>query len=304
MRTIPLSIIKLGKSKFHCWKRYGHGYVNLGKALQQSCDTYFYDRSVDIGIDAIAQMARRFGLGTDSGFDLEGGRTGLMPDKNWKYGRFGERWHPGETVVASIGQGYILATPLQLAVMIARIVNGGFAVKPWITAYLGDKDLMKGPWPSMNIKASHLRQVMKGMEKVVNSKRGTAYGSRIEEKGMEMAGKTGTAQVRRITKEQRKLRVKNADLPWEQRHHALFVGYAPLKKPRYVCSVVVEHGIGGSRSAAPIAKELLLQAQIRNPSASGFKQNIGMRSFSDGIARPGRKPRWLTDGNKNGEKHD
>lgn len=259
---------KYGDSKFHCWRHGGHGKVDLKTALERSCDTFFYKVSLDVGIEKIAIMARRFGLGAELGFGLNEERPGLIPDKDWKRGRFGEGWHHGETIVTSIGQGYTLTTPIQLAVMTARLVNGGKAVRPVLAAYSGNKDLMQDNWPSLEISQNHLKQVLDGMEAVVNDKRGTAYSSRIEEPGMEMGGKTGTAQVRRITKEQRLKGVKNEDLPWEQRHHALFVGYAPLDKPKYVCAVVVEHGVGGSSTAAPLAKELLYKTQLRDPAAT------------------------------------
>ena len=258
----------LGKDKFHCWKPGGHGRVDLVGAIQKSCDTYFYTIANEMGIDAIAQVARRFGLGAKYGFDLEDERPGIIPDRDWKYARFGERWHRGETVVNAIGQGFVLTTPLQLAVMTARLVNGGYAVKPYITAQIGDRGrIQENPAKIEGVREDFLKIILKGMESVVNEAGGTAYGSRIVEPGLEMGGKTGTAQVVRITKEQRRLRIKNEDLPWEQRHHALFVGYAPIHAPRYVCSVVVEHGVGGSRSAAPIAKELLLRAQNRDPAS-------------------------------------
>ncbi|MCB1680751.1 MAG: penicillin-binding protein 2 [Alphaproteobacteria bacterium] len=282
----------MGKQKFHCWRPQGHGHVNLTAAIQKSCDTYFYTIANEMGIDKIAEVARRFGLGSKLGFNLEDERPGIIPDKNWKYARFGERWHNGETVVNAIGQGYVLATPLQLAVMTARLVNGGYAVKPWITEKIGELDQTPQEAPKMTeVKDEYLRQILKGMESVVNTQGGTAYGSRIAEPGMEMGGKTGTAQVQRITKEQRALGIKNENLPWEQRHHALFVGYAPIESPRYVCSVVVEHGIGGSRTAAPIAKELLLKAQLRDPSSMTVRLDEEPVTHSmEGIVFPDRKP--------------
>ena len=196
-----------------------------------------------------------------------------MPTKDWKMGRYGEVWRPGETIIASIGQGYILATPLQLAVMTSRLVNGGKAVKPWMVGYVGDRKIYNDEWPSIGLKQSNLKIIKKGMDRVVNHKDGTAYGARIEEAGMEMGGKTGTAQVKRISRAERAQGIKNEDLAWKYRHHALFVGYAPLKNPRYVCSVVVEHGGGGSAVAAPLAHDLLLEAQKRDPASAEIKIN-------------------------------
>lgn len=261
----------LGSTRFHCWKKGGHGTVDVYRALQYSCDTYFYQIGSEAGIEKIAETARLFGLGEKTDFDLPQERSGLVPDKDWKRANMAEQWHPGETIVASIGQGYLLATPLQLATMTARLVNGGYAVKPWVTGYAGDVSHMKESWPKMNIPDDQLEIVKKGMELVVNDQRGTAYGSRIKEPGYEMAGKTGTAQVRRITKEQRRAGVKNEDLAWSSRHHALFVGYAPYTNPRYVAAVVVEHGVGGSKTAAPIVKDLLLEVQLRDPAKTPIK---------------------------------
>ncbi len=261
---------EFGGNRFHCWKKSGHGSVNLYQALEQSCDTYFYKMSTEVGVDAIADMARSFGLGDTLGFELSEEAPGLMPTTQWAKQKLGRSWKAGETINVSIGQGQVLTTPLQLAVMTARLVNGGREVKPWITEAIGDevlhdKDL---PWKEMGVDPKHLELVLRGMERVTNNKKGTAHASRILHEGHEMGGKTGTAQVRRITKEQRFLGVQNKDLPWESRHHALFVGYAPTSKPRYVCSVVVEHGVGGSSAAAPLAKLLLEETQNRDPARS------------------------------------
>ncbi len=267
--------IEFGKQRFHCWKHGGHGRVDLQDALAYSCDVYFYELASEIGIDKIAETARMMGLGNKLDFDLPEERPGLVPDKNWKLGFNGTKWQPGETIVASIGQGYLLATPLQLAVMTARLANGGYAVKPWITeGGLSPNSASKGQWPKMPIDPDHLKQINDGMNKVVNSPRGTAFGSRITEEAMAMAGKTGTGQVQRITMQQREAGVKNEDLQWKSRHHALFVGYAPLENPRYVCSVVVEHGVGGSKAAAPIAKELLIEVQKRDPANSSVTKEV------------------------------
>ncbi len=257
-----------GNGRYHCWKKGGHGSVNLRRALMVSCDTYFYKMSTDVGVDKISAMGRRFGLGGRTGIELAEERPGLMPTTSWKKSALGESWYPGETVVASIGQGYMLTTPLQLAVMTSRLVNGGKAVDPWIVGVDGGKVLHDGDWPDIGIHPEHLKFVCDGMSAVVNEQGGTAYGSRIREAGFEMGGKTGTAQVKRITKQERAMGIKNETLEWKFRHHALYVGYAPLHDPRYVCSVVVEHGGGGSTAAAPIARDLLLLTQKRNPAAT------------------------------------
>lgn len=266
---------ELGNAKFHCWKPSGHGSVNVVSALAESCDVFFYKLSSDIGIERIAAMAKRLGLGDKFGMELQEERAGLVPDEAWKRKKYDEGWHPGETVIAAIGQGYMLATPLQLAVMTARIASGGKEIKPWLTGYIGEKPAPHGPWNNLDIDPKHLEIVMRGMSEVCNSQRGTGYGARIKEPGKEMAGKSGTAQVKRITKQERAAGVKNEDLAWQFRHHALFVGYAPLTNPRYACSVVVEHGVGGSKAAAPIVRDLLLMAQERDPASKSLMNAPG-----------------------------
>lgn len=260
----------LGRDKFHCWKKGGHGTVGLLDALAQSCDTYFYKLAIELGIDRLAVMARKFGLGSKFGFELSEERPGLVPDRQWKLGAHGENWHPGETIVASIGQGYYLSTPLQLAVMTSRLVNGGYAVTPNIVGYVGDKKRIPETYPKIDVNPRHLQLVCEGMNRVVNHQRGTAYGSRLQHPDiaeLKMGGKTGTAQVKRITKQERALGIKNETLPWRFRHHALFVGYAPLDKPRYAIAVVVEHGGGGSAAAAPVARDLLTMTLQRDPGS-------------------------------------
>ena len=245
---------KLGTGRFHCWRRGGHGHVDLFKALQQSCDIYFYEIAQRTGIDRIAAMARRLGFGEPTGVELPGERGGLIPTKAWKRKARNESWRIGETLIAGIGQGYVLATPMQLAVMTARLANDGRAVLPRL--------LGGGAAPELEIDGRHLAIVRRGLAAVTGSRGGTAWKARIEEAGLEMAGKTGTSQVRRISRLERRLGVrKNEELPREQRDHALFVGYAPLERPRYAAAVVVEHGGSGSKAAAPLARDLLLAAQ-------------------------------------------
>ncbi|MEQ8250506.1 penicillin-binding protein 2 [Oceanibaculum nanhaiense] len=268
--------LELGDTRFHCWKRPGHGHMDMHDAIKHSCDVYFYEVSKRLGIARIAAMAERLGLGQTLGFDLPGERPGLIPTREWKQARMGKPWHQGETLIAGIGQGYILTTPLQLAVMTARLVNGGIAVTPHLTRHLpGQGGLQtvalpgsEGGFPSLGIAQEHLRLVRTAMAAVTNDPNGgTAYRARIAEAGMEMGGKTGTAQVRRITMAERLTGVrKNEDLPWRHRDHALFVGYAPVNAPRYCCAVIVEHGGGGSAVAAPIARDLLIETQRRDPA--------------------------------------
>ena len=267
----------LGNAKFHCWKPEGHGSVDVTQALAQSCDVFFYKLSTQIGIDKIVEVSKRFGLGDKLGFELAEEQNGHIPTQAWKRRRFGEGWQAGETVISSIGQGYMLTTPLQLATMTARLVNGGYAVNPWMTGYINNAKMFTQDFPKMDVNDSDLAIIKAGMDDVVNGPKGTARGSAINLDGMEMGGKTGTAQVKRITKEERAMaNRRQEDLPWRLRHHALFVGYAPVDNPRYVCSVVVEHGIGGSSAAAPVAKELLAEIQKRQPDKIPLLPNGGM----------------------------
>jgi penicillin-binding protein 2 len=251
--------------RFHCWKRGGHGNINLHESLKQSCDCYYYEISQRVGIDKMAEMARKLGLGIKHDLPLSAVAQGLAPDKAWKSSVRGEDWRIGDTVNASIGQGYVLASPLQLAVMAARIATGR-EITPRLIRLIDGVEQPSGLGESLGINENTLRRVRASMNDVSNHRRGTAYGSRITDDAHQMAGKTGTSQVRRITPEERAAGVtKNEDLPWNRRDHALFVGFAPYDNPRYAVSVVVEHGGGGSRAAAPIARDIILQAQFGGP---------------------------------------
>ncbi|MDD3287864.1 MAG: penicillin-binding protein 2 [Alphaproteobacteria bacterium] len=251
----------LGEHRFHCWKKGGHGNVNMEQAMMASCDTYFYDLGKRVGIDRIHAMARRFGMGQKLGIDMPQERSGLIPSRAWKLATRGGLWRQGETLVAAIGQGYMLTTPLQLAIMAARIANGGKAVVPRL--YISP-DEAGSEFPSIGIKPEHIKFIGDAMSNVVNSTSGTAYSARIVDPKMAMAGKTGTAQVRRITMAEREEGIAtNESLPWKERDHALFIGYAPVSSPRYAVSVIIEHGGGGSHVAGPVARDLLTEAQKR-----------------------------------------
>ncbi|MFT5489104.1 MAG: penicillin-binding protein 2 [Alphaproteobacteria bacterium] len=259
---------QLGNARFHCWKRHGHGWQDMYDAHQNSCDVYFYDIAKRIGVDRIAEMAKRLGLGAKTGIDLPSEKSGVIPTRAWKKALIGTPWQQGETLISGIGQGFILTTPLQLAVMTARIANGGKAVLPRLIRPVGEDGKEVEPvFKDLGISKRAMDVVQEGMNRVTNVRRGIAYRARISEEGMEMSGKTGTAQVRRISKAERETRVlKNHERPWRQRDHALFVGYAPSDNPRYAVAVVVEHGGGGSKVAAPIARDLLLETQKRDPA--------------------------------------
>lgn len=245
--------VSLGTARFYCWKEHGHGAVNLVNALEQSCDCYFYEVARRVGVDAIAEMANRFGLGHRLGLDLPGEQPGLIPTRAWKKAALKQSWQKGETLICGIGQGYVTATPLQLAVMAARLANGGYAVKPHFVEPSGAP-----PPEPLGVSKESLDLVCQAMREVVHGPRGTARKADLGLPGIEMGGKTGTAQVRRISKADRAAgRHKREDIPWEERDHALFVCFAPYHEPRFAVSVIVEHGLHGATAAGPIARDIM-----------------------------------------------
>ncbi|MDJ0629360.1 MAG: penicillin-binding protein 2 [Rhodobacter sp.] len=251
---------EVGGRRFHCWRRGGHGWVDLVSSLSESCDVYYYDIAERVGIEKIAVMARKLGLGQRYDLPMSAVAVGLMPNKAWKLENRDAEWVVGDTLNSGIGQGFVLASPLQLAVMTARLASGT-AVAPRLVKSVNGVETPVAAPPPLEIDADHLQLIRKGMHDVINSRDGTAFGSRIVADGMRLAGKTGTSQVRNITAAERARGVtRNEDLPWERRDHALFVSYAPHDAPRLACSVVVEHGGGGSLAAAPIARDIVLQA--------------------------------------------
>jgi penicillin-binding protein 2 len=260
--------LRLGRHTFHCWKRWGHGELKLVEALAQSCDVYFYELARKVGVDAIAAMARRFGLGARLGIDLPGERAGLVPDKAWKRAALGARWHQGETLVVGIGQGFLQATPLQLAVMTARIATGRAVLPSIVRGEVAQStQAAAGPAPPIGVSDWSLTFVRRGMFEVVNGEHGTARAHQLGLVGLTMAGKTGTSQVRRISRSERQSGLrKNEEKPWEERDHALFVAFAPYDEPRYALAVVVEHGGSGSGSAAPIARDIMAKTLELDPT--------------------------------------
>lgn len=261
--------------KKYCWiYPAGHGWLNVTEALQHSCDVFFYEAAKRAGVDRIVQTAGKLGFGRRTDVGLPEESPGLLPTPGWLLERRGTSWTIGNTYNLGIGQGDMLATPLQLAVMAARVANGGHEVKPRLIATIADARKPIGPQPassalqapSLSFRAENLQAVQNGMALVVNSPAGTAFASRITEQGMAMAGKTGTSQVKRMTEAERDRKTSQEQLPWHLRHHALFCAYAPVGSPRYACAVVVEHGMSGSRTAAPIARDILLQVQKTDPS--------------------------------------
>ena len=268
--------IELYGQTFHCWKEKGHGVVNLNSAMKQSCDTYFYEIARLLGVDRLKITAEKFGLGKKvlgEYFDNE--KQGLFPNTSWKRNNLGKGWVLGETLITGIGQGYIQTTPLQLCMMTAQIGNGGYSIKPKI---LVDNDpltfeeaktameeqKLNSPNTKLFKNAKNIKIVQEAMFSSTNEIRGTSYGSRIDDPKYQFAGKTGTAQVKRISKRERELDLKIDQIPYNDRDHALYIAYGPYKNPRYALSIIVEHGGSGSRTAAPMAKELFKLILDRN----------------------------------------
>ncbi len=251
--------LTVGRKVFRDWKAGGHGVVNLHKALVESCDVYFYQVGQQLGIDRIARYARKLGLGEKTGIALDGEKGGLIPDRKWKFRRFGQPWYPGETPSVAIGQGYVSVTPVQIASLMAAVVNGGFLYRPWFVSKvesLDGKPIQEyGPEKigSVPLKASTLKHLHKALEDVVNTQEGTGKNSHSDL--VKIAGKTGTAQVAGMTS----AIVKNEDLPYLIRDHAWFVAYAPAGQPEIVVVVLIQHGGYGGVEAAPVAKKLIEQ---------------------------------------------
>lgn len=248
----------IGSNRFHCWKHVGHGPLNIIEALKYSCDIYFYEAAMRVGIDKIHDMALKLGMGQVLDVGLDNQKSGLIPSQEWKRKTKGTFWTKGDTANAGIGQGYVLATPLQLATMLSRVVNGGYAIKPtFFKPSAGELRKIK----RLDISRRHIEIVKQGMFDVVNAIDGTARKARFNLDGVKMGGKTGTTQVRRISMRERRTGIiREENLPWRLRNHALFVGFTPIEKPRYAVAVVVEHGSSGAAVAAPIASAILQEA--------------------------------------------
>ena len=281
-RVFCPGFLTLGDRTFHCWKKHGHGEMNVTSAIEESCDVFFFDAAQRIGVDRIEAMARRFGLGEKLGIELPSEKAGLLPTRAWKEAVYGEPWQRGETLNTGIGQGYVLTTPLQLAVMVARLANDGKAVTPSLirrrSALAGEAGAgAEGP-PSLGLTRQALKLVQDAMVRVSNSPRGTAFASRVRHADFPIAGKTGTSQVRRISQAERQQNRPDSERPWEERDHALFVAYAPADAPRYAIAVLVEHGGSGARTAAPIARDILLELRRRDPLARAPYRTAGSGS--------------------------
>lgn len=257
--------LAFGNYVFHCWRKHGHGHVDLHRGIAQSCDVYFYNVARRLGIDGIEAGTHKLGFGKLTGIEIPGERAGVIPGRAWKERTYGVKWLEGETLNAGIGQGYVLVTPLQLCTMAARIASG-IAVSPRIVRVVGRTPQARETIPRLPMADAALKAVRSGMNAVTNEPGGTAFAWRIAEPGFEMAGKTGSAQVRRISEAEHLAGVtKNEKLPWKLRDHALFVAYAPVSAPRYACAVVIEHGRIGQHPDVQMARDILLHAQQRDP---------------------------------------
>lgn len=250
--------LDVGNIRFHCWRHSGHGSLNVVEALKHSCDIFFYETAMKLGIDKIHDMAVKLGMGDVLEVGLDNEKAGIIPTKAWKKARFGTSWTQGDAANSGIGQGYVLVTPLQLATMLARVVNGGYAVQPTFIKPT-EKELSK--IKRLDISTKNIEIVKRGMFEVVNGTGGTAGRARFNINGAMMGGKTGTTQVRRISMKERSSGIlRDEQLPWRLRNHALFIGFTPVDNPRYSVAVIVEHGSSGSGVAAPIASKILQEA--------------------------------------------
>jgi len=273
--------------KYHCWKKHGHGYMRLRNAIKQSCDIYFYEMARILGVDKLSIIAKRYGLGSnilkDIYFDE---KKGVVPNTQWKKNAIGKSWYLGETVINGIGQGYIQTTPLQLCLMTAQIANGGYKIKPHIiydkninfentklkiAKQFTKQSLLNNSITEVNFledrefqfyerlyrNSKNIDFVKDAMFGSTNEQYGTSYRSRIKDLKYQFAGKTGTSQVKRITEIERKLDLKQSEIEYKNRDHALYIAFAPYKNPRYSISVLIEHGGSGSGTAAPLANKLI-----------------------------------------------
>jgi penicillin-binding protein 2 len=266
-RIVCPGYLDVGDTRFHCWSKYGHGALDVKGGLKNSCDVFFFELARRVGIDRVAAMANRFGIGVDLDIELPGARKGLMPTREWRMAQ-GHPWGIGDTVNCGIGQGYVEVTPLALCTYVSRVATGR-AVQPHLTrtlAGVAQPGATPDDWPAMNLSERHLQLCREGMYAVVNEPGGTAPLARLNMPGMQLAGKTGSSQVRHVSRELRESgHFKSENLPWEYRPHALFVAFAPYDAPRYAVSLVIEHGNAGAAAAAPLARDIMVDVLTRDP---------------------------------------
>ncbi len=265
--------LELYGQTYHCWKKEGHGFVDLKEAMKQSCDTYFYEVARRLGVDKLSETAKKFGLGEKVFGNLfNNEKNGLVPNTQWKKNALGRNWLLGETVITGIGQGYIQTTPVQLCLMTAQIANGGHKIYPKLVIDNNDNHKNDKFMPLVN-QSSNIKIVQEAMYSSTNEIRGTSYRSRIDDPKYQFAGKTGTAQVKRITKKDRELDLETSEIPYEERDHAIYVAFGPYKHPRYAVSILIEHGGSGSSVAAPLAKKLFKKIVDRHEIRKNFESN-------------------------------
>ncbi len=287
---------------YHCWKDKGHGFMNLRSSIKQSCDIYFYEVARRLGVDRLSITAKKFGLGEKVFNNFIEEKKGLVPSTKWKSKNIGRGWVLGETLIAGIGQGYYQTSPIQICLMTAQLANGGYKIKPRIIHNSEHLEPIVESWrKEFSLRRENINEngkntnesffnksgliklyrnqenikfVQEAMYAATNEPMGTSYRSRLTDAKYVYAGKTGTSQIRRITEEQRKLKLKNKDLPYEQRDHALFTAFAPYKNPRYAFSVVIEHGGAGSSGAAPLAKQVIKKVLERHEERKKYLPNL------------------------------
>ena len=292
--------------KYHCWKEKGHGFMGLRNAIKQSCDIYFYEVARRLGVDRLSVTAKKFGLGNKvfNLFDEE--KNGLVPNTKWKLKNIGRGWVLGETLITGIGQGYFQSTPIQLCFMMAQLANGGYMIKPriiddryalqpvidfWRQEFISRKNNLDQTMKQVIVdeetesisdfknkklfrNPENVKFILDALYGATNEPMGTSYGSRYTKPEYIFAGKTGTSQIRRITEEERELKLKQKDLPYKRRDHALFIAFAPYKNPRYAFSVVIEHGGTGSSAAAPLAKKVIKKVLDRHKIRNKYQLDL------------------------------
>tara|TARA_Y100000590_G_scaffold166516_1_gene190667 strand:- start:3078 stop:5003 length:1926 start_codon:yes stop_codon:yes gene_type:complete len=284
--------IEMYGQKYHCWKDKGHGFMNLRSAIKQSCDIYFYEVARRLGIDRLSETSKKFGLGKRVFANFNEERSGIVPNTKWKLNNIGKGWVLGETLISGIGQGYFQSTPIQLCLMTAQIANGGYEIAPriiddrialtkiinsWRDKFIAQNENLD--FEDVNLKKlyrnkENIKFVHDAMFGATNEPMGTSFRSRLREPEYVYAGKTGTSQIRTITQEERELDLKNEDLPYEKRDHALFIAFAPYKNPRYAISVIIEHGGTGSSAAAPVAKKVIKRVLERHKKRKIYQLDL------------------------------
>jgi len=268
--------LELYGQTYHCWKKEGHGFVNLREGMKQSCDTYFYEVARRLGVDKLSETAKKFGLGKKVFEDyFENEKNGLVPNTTWKKNALGKNWVLGETIITGIGQGFIQTTPIQLCLMTSQIANGGYKIYPNIVANIDQQQEDK--FAPLFKKSKNIKIVQDAMFGSTNEIRGTSYRSRIDDTKYQFAGKTGTAQVKKITERDRELDLKTFEIPYEERDHALYIAFGPYKSPRYALSIIIEHGGSGGTVAAPLAKELFKMIVDRHE----LRKNYDSKKYLD-----------------------